>query len=133
MAAGEQPPSGRTKRQVSRIYWACAALTAVIGVFLVSDISVSADRYEAGAWVGVAIAALVILGLAAVYVGCALGRLDLEQHVLGRFTLFQATAVALVVGVGADILIPDRDTGGLALLLPWGISYWLHNLDRRPT
>jgi len=131
MAAGE-PTSGRTQRQVSRIYWSCAALTVVIGVFLVSDIIGSADRYDAGAWAGVAISALMILGLAAVYAGCAVGRLDLEQHVLGRFTLFQATAIAVVTAVGADVLIPDRDTGGLALLLPWGISYWLHNLDRRP-
>lgn len=131
MAAGE-PPNGRTQRQRSRIFWVCAVLTVMIGVFLVSDVSASADRYDRGAWVGVAISTLVILGLTAVYVGCAIGRYGLEQRVIGRFTLFQATAIGVVAGVGADILIPDRDTGGLALLLPWGISYWLHNLDRPP-
>ena len=34
----------------------------------------------------------------------------------------------LVVAIGADILIPARDTGSLALLLPWGITYWLHHV-----
>jgi hypothetical protein len=56
--------------------------------------------------------------------------LDLSQPIAGKLTLFQFTAICLVVAVGADILIPNRSTGGLALLLPWGITYWLHNLNR---
>jgi hypothetical protein len=59
-----------------------------------------------------------------------LGRLDLNQPIAGKLTLFQFTALCLVIAVGADILIPNRNTGGLALLLPWGIAYWLHNLNR---
>jgi hypothetical protein len=127
MAAAEQSPE-RTQRIVTRVFWTCAALTVMIGVFLVVDVVKSADSYRTAAWVGVTLAALAIIGLAALYAGCALGRLDLSRPVVGKLNLFQVSAVGLVVAVGADILIPGRDTGGLALLLPWGISYWLHNL-----
>lgn len=90
----------------------------------------TAHRYSPAAWIGVALSALAIFSLVVVYAGCATGRFHLDQRLAGKLTLFQATAVCLVVAVGADILIPARNTGGLALLLPWGISYWLHNLNR---
>jgi hypothetical protein len=127
--AADQPPE-RAQRYTARIYWTCAGLTAAIGAFLVVDVLRTAHDYRPAAWVGVVLSALAILTLVVVYAGCAAGRLHLDHRLVGKVTLFQATAVCLVVAVGADILIPARNTGGLALLLPWGISYWLHNLNR---
>lgn len=131
MVAAEPNPE-RAQRITLRILWACAALTVFVGVFLVADVVKSTDSYGAGAWVGIALAALAIVALATLYVACALGRVTLGTQV-GRTNLFQLSAVCLVVAVGADILIPGRETGGLALLLPWGITYWLHNLNRPAT
>ncbi|MEU4391123.1 hypothetical protein [Kribbella sp. NPDC023855] len=128
MAAAEPNPE-RAQRTTLRVLWVCAALTVFVGVFLVADITKSADSYGTGAWVGVALAALSVLALITLYVACALGRVTLGTQV-GRTNLFQLSAVCLVIAVGADILIPGRETGGLALLLPWGITYWLHNLNR---
>lgn len=125
-----EPSPERAQRIVKRLFWTCAALTAVIVVFLVADVVKSADTYKPQAWVGVVLSALAMLGLIILYVGCARGRLDLGQPAIGKLNLFQLSAIGLVIAVGADILIPDRDTGGLALLLPWGITYWLHNLNR---
>lgn len=129
MAAAEPSPE-RAQRITTRILWASTGLTLLIGVFLVLDVIRTAGKYGALAWLGVALSALAILSLSVLYAGCALGRLNLNQAVLGKLTLFQFSAICLVVAVGADILIPDRNTGGLALLLPWGMGYWLHNLDR---
>ena len=81
---------------------------------------------------GVGLSGVAILSLAALYVGCALGRLRLDQQIVGKVDLFQVSTTCLVVAVAADILIPDRQTGGLALMLPWGITYWVHNLPPRP-
>lgn len=131
MVAAEPNPE-RAQRITLRILWACAALTVFVGVFLVADVVKSTDSYGTGAWVGIGLAALAIVALATLYVACALGRVTLGTQV-GRTNLFQLSAVCLVVAVGADILIPGRETGGLALLLPWGITYWLHNLNRPAT
>jgi len=130
MAAVEPSPE-RAQRTTTRLFWVSAGLTVLVGVFLVSDVIRTADRYTALAWVGVALSALAILSLGLLYAGCATGRLSLTQRAVGKLTLFQVSALCLVIAVGADILIPERNTGGLALLLPWGITYWLHNL--RPT
>ncbi|NEA36391.1 hypothetical protein [Streptomyces sp. SID13031] len=130
MAVAEPDPE-RAQRTTVRVLWACAVLTVFVGVFLVSDITKSADSYRPAAWVGVTLAALCMLALATLYVGCALGRVTLGTQV-GRASLFQLSTVCLVVAVGADIFIPSRETGGLALVLPWGITYWLHNLNRPP-
>lgn len=130
MAAAEPNPE-RAQRITLRVLWVCAALTVFVAVFLVADVTKSADSYGTGAWVGVALAALAVLALTTLYAACALGRVTLGTQV-GRTNLFQLSAVCLVIAVGADILIPGRETGGLALLLPWGITYWLHNLNRAP-
>lgn len=116
-----------------RLYWLCFALSAAIGGFLVDDVVRSRAEYGAGAWLGVVLSALAILALVLLYAGCARGRVELTRPVSGKVTLFHLSAIALVVAVGADILIPGRDTGGLALLLPWGISYWLHHLTQAPS
>lgn len=128
MAAAEPNPE-RAQRITIRILWVCAALCLIVGVFLVTDVIKAAGDYRPSAWVGVALSALAILALTVLYVACALGRVTLGTQA-GRASLFQLSAVCLVIAVGADILIPDRNTGGLALLLPWGITYWLHNLNR---
>lgn len=122
--ADAEPTTDRT----STFYWVCAIVCLMIGLFLVADVAQSSGRYTATAWIGVAVAAVLILGLTALYAACARGRLDLRQVLTGNFTLFHASTIAVVAAVGADILIPDRDTGALALLLPFGITYWLYNL-----
>ncbi|GAA1540479.1 hypothetical protein [Kribbella lupini] len=122
--ADAEPTTDRT----STFYWVCAVACLLTGVFLVADVAQSSSRYTATAWVGVALAAVLILGLTALYAACARGRVDLRQVLAGNFTLFHASTIAVVAAVGADILIPDRDTGALALLLPFGITYWLYNL-----
>ena len=104
----------------------------MVGVFLVSDVSRGADGYDGPAWVGVGLAGVVILALAVLYVGCALGRLRLDQVVAGKVDLFKVSTTCLVVAIAADILIPDRQAGGLALLLPWGLAYWVHSLNKPP-
>jgi FtsH-binding integral membrane protein len=122
--ADAEPTTDRT----STFYWVCAVVCLMIGLFLVADVAQSSSRYTATAWIGVAVAAVLILGLTALYAACARGRLDLRRVLTGNFTLFHASTIAVVAAVGADILIPDRDTGALALLLPFGITYWLYNL-----
>ncbi|GAB3827454.1 hypothetical protein [Kribbella italica] len=120
-----------TTDRTSTFYWVCAIACLLIGLFLAADVIQSNSRYGATAWTGVALSAVLILGLTTLYVGCARGRLEMRQVLAGNFTLFHASTIAVVAAVGADILIPDRDTGALALLLPFGITYWLYNL--RPT
>jgi hypothetical protein len=127
-ASDPAPDPERARRTTRRLAWACAILTTLIGVFLIADVVRSSDRYGALAWLGVALAGLSIAALIAVYVACARGRTTLGHRLVGRFTVFQLSTVPLVVAVGADILIPARNTGALALLLPWGLTYWLHNL-----
>jgi hypothetical protein len=122
--------TGRVQRYARRIYWACAALSVAVGAFLVVDVVSSSDHYRGGAWLGVALSAAAVLTMILVYVGCALGRFRLEQHLVGKMTLFHLTVAALVLAVGADVLIPARNSGGLALLLPWGISYWFHSMTK---
>jgi hypothetical protein len=131
MAAPDHPTDG-PHRYSGRIFWTCAVLTAAVGGFLVADVTSSTGGYRAGAWLGVALSALAILTLILVYAGCALGRLRLDQRLLGSATVFHLTVVALVLALGADVLIPNRDSDSLALLLPWGIGYWFHNLTDGP-
>ena len=114
--ADAEPTTDRT----STFYWVCAIACLLIGLFLVADVVQSSSRYTVTAWIGVTLAAGLILGLTTLYAGCARGQLDLRQHLAGNFTLFHASTIAVVAAVGADILIPDRDTGALALLLPFG-------------
>ena len=122
------PDPARAQRTTRRLLWACVVLTAFVAVFLVADVVRSSPEYGVPAWCGVVLAGLSIVGLTAGYAACALGRLTLNQSAIGKLTVFQLSTVLLVVAIGADIFIPDRDTGGLALLLPWGIAYWLHHL-----
>jgi hypothetical protein len=123
------PDPARAQRTTRRLLWACVVLSAFVGVFLVADVVRSSPEYGVPAWFGVVLSGLSIAGLIVGYAACALGRLTLNQPVIGKLTVFHLSTVGLVVAIGADILIPDRDTGGLALLLPWGIAYWLHHLN----
>jgi hypothetical protein len=127
-----EPRGERAERYAKRIFWLCAVLSLMVGVFLVADVTRDAGEYGGQAWVGVGLAGVVILALAVLYGACALGRLRLDQVAFGKLDLFKLSTIFLVVAVGADILIPDRQTGGLALLLPWGITYWMHNLNKPP-
>jgi hypothetical protein len=122
------PDPARAQRITRRLLWACVVLTTFVGVFLVADVVRSSSEYGVPAWFGVGLSGLSIVGLIVAYAACGLGRLTLNQSLIGKLTVFQLSTVGLVVAIGADILIPDRDTGGLALLLPWGIGYWLHHL-----
>jgi hypothetical protein len=125
------PDPERARRTTVRLFWASAVLTAFVAVFQLSGILSGADEYDALAWVGVAVAGLCLLALIAIYSGCALSRLSLHRRVLERFDLFQVTTVLLLLAIVAGVLVPTRNTTALALLLPWGLTYWLHNL--KPT
>ena len=120
------PDPERARRTSIRLLWSCAVLTLLVGVFQLSGILSAADGYDVLAWVGVAVTALCLLALIAIYSACALDRLTLRTRVLNRFDLFQVTTVLLLLAIVAGILMSS--TGALALLLPWGLSYWLHNL-----
>lgn len=130
MASAEPNPE-HAERTRTRLYWLCLVFCVFVAYFLAADIVRSAGQYGAGAWVGVGLSVLTIGSLAACYLACAVGRLRLDQVVVRSLTVFHVSTLCVVTAVFADILIPHRDTGALALLLPWGISYWLHNL--KPT
>jgi hypothetical protein len=121
------PDPERARQTTTRLLWACAVLTLLAGVFQLSGILSDADGYDGLAWVGVVVGAVCLLALIAVYSACALGRLTLRARVLQRFDLFQVTTVLLVLAIVAGI--PIHSTTALALLLPWGLAYWLHHLN----
>ena len=121
------PDPERARQTTTRLLWACAVLTLLAGVFQLSGILSDADGYDGLAWVGVVVGAVCLLALIAVYSACALDRLTLRTRVLQRFDLFQVTTVLLVVAIVAGI--PIHSTTALALLLPWGLAYWLHHLN----
>ena len=121
------PDPERARQTTTRLLWACAVLTLLAGVFQLSGILSDADGYDGLAWVGVVVGAVCLLALIAVYSACALGRVTLRARVLQRFDLFQVTTVLLVVAIVAGI--PIHSTTALALLLPWGLAYWLHHLN----
>lgn len=121
------PDPERARQTTTRLLWACAVLTLLAGVFQLSGILSDADGYDGLAWVGVVVGAVCLLALIAVYSACALGRVTLRARVLQRFDLFQVTTVLLVLAIVAGI--PIHSTTALALLLPWGLAYWLHHLN----
>ncbi|HET6986477.1 MAG TPA: hypothetical protein VFI00_07660 [Kribbella sp.] len=121
------PDPEQARRTTTRLLWSCAVLTLLVGVFQLSGILRDADGYDALAWVGVAVAALSMLALIAIYCACALERLTLRTRVVDRIDLFQVTTVLLLLAIIAGI--PTSSTGALALLLPFGLTYWLHNLN----
>ena len=121
------PDPERARQTTTRLLWACALLTLLAGVFQLSGILSNADGYDGLAWVGVVVGGVCLLALIVVYSACALDRLTLRTRVLQRFDLFQVTTVLLVVAIVAGI--PIHSTTALALLLPWGLAYWLHNLN----
>jgi hypothetical protein len=107
----------------------CAALTAMVGLFQFADLlREDVGQYDGTAWIGVAVAGLSILALIALYGACTLNRLTLHTRVLGRLDVFQVSTVIVLVAITAGIAIPTRNTTALALLLPWGITYWVHGL-----
>ena len=123
------PDPERARRTTARLLWSAAGLTVLVGVFQLSGILSGADGYDVLAWVGVAVAGLCLLALVVVYSACAIGRLTLRTRVLGRVDVFQLTTILLLVAIVAGVLIPTRNSTGLALLLPFGLTYWLHNLE----
>ena len=122
------PDPERARRTTTRLLWACAVLTLLAGVFQLSGILSDADGYDVLAWVGVVVGAVCLLALIAVYSACALDRLTLRTRVLQRFDVFQVTTVLLAA---RDRRRHPASTARprLALLLPWGLTYWLHNLN----
>ncbi|QNE19811.1 hypothetical protein F1D05_20185 [Kribbella qitaiheensis] len=116
----------------AHLYWACSALSALTLLFLLAKVTGPAT-VSTLAWVGAVLVVLSTLTLTALYAGCALGRVDLSTTVAGKATLLQLSVAPLVIAIAAATTLPDHYTGTLALLLPWGIGYWLHNLDPNPT
>ncbi|TCC53057.1 hypothetical protein E0H75_04810 [Kribbella capetownensis] len=124
-----EPDPVQARRTTTRLLWACAALTVLVGVFQLAGILNGDGEYDALAWIGVAIAAVSLLALIGIYCACALERLSLRTRVF-RLDLFQVTTVLLLVAIVAGVLVPSSNTTALALLLPWGLTYWLHNLNQ---
>jgi hypothetical protein len=110
----------------AHIYWACSALSALTLLFLAAKVSGS---FSTLAWVCTALIVIATIALAALYAACALGRVQLSTTVGGRANLFQLSVAPLLIAIASAATLPDHYTGTLALLLPWGISYWLHNLN----
>ncbi|HEY4570768.1 MAG TPA: hypothetical protein VIH10_14935 [Kribbella sp.] len=131
--SGHEPDPEQAKRTSTRFLWSCAWLTVMVGFFLLSDVLRGDGGYGALAWLGVVVAILCLLALIAVYVACARDRITLRTNVVGRVDVFQVATVVTVVAVVAGVLVQTRNTTSLALLLPWGLTYWLYNLDRRKT
>jgi hypothetical protein len=101
----------------------------MVGLFQLADLlREGVDQYDAAAWIGVVVAGLSVLALIALYGACMLERATLHSHVIGRLDLFQVSTVVVLVAITAGIVIPTRNTTALALLLPWGITYWVHGL-----
>ncbi|MEV5960576.1 hypothetical protein AB0L70_02355 [Kribbella sp. NPDC051952] len=123
------PDQAKARSTKSGLMWTSAGLTGVVGVFQLSRVFMDAGRYGALAWVGVVLTVLCLLALVAAYVGCARDMLTLRDRLLGRVDLFQITTVLALVAIVAGVLVPDSNTTALALLLPWGLTYWLHNLN----
>jgi len=111
----------------AHIYWGCSALSALTLLFLAAKITGS---FSALAWVCTALIVMATLALAALYAACALGRVQLSTTVAGKANLFQLSVAPLVIAIASATTLPDHYTGTLALLLPWGIGYWLHNLKQ---
>lgn len=105
----------------------------MVGVFQLADIVRGASTYGAAAWIAVVVALLAVLALIACYAACALERATLRTRVIGRLDLFQTSTVVLLIAIVAGVLIPTRNTTALALLLPWGIAYWVHGLPATTT
>ena len=101
----------------------------MVGLFLFADIlRDGVDQYGAAAWTGVVVTGLCVLALIALYGACTLNRATVHSRVIGRLDLFQVSTVVVLVAITAGIIIPTRNTTALALLLPWGITYWVHGL-----
>jgi hypothetical protein len=130
---GESVDAERSRRTAAGLLGTCATLTALVGVFQLAGILGDLDQYGAAAWAGVVVALVAVLGLIAGYGACALNRATLRSRVVGRLDLFQVLTVLLIVAITAGILIPTRNTTALALLLPWGVSYWVHGLGAAAT
>ncbi|MDX2972302.1 hypothetical protein [Kribbella solani] len=126
------PDVDKARRTVTKFLWSCGWLTLLVGVFLLSEIIQSDGKYNGLAWLGSVVAMLSVLAVAAAYVACALDRIALRTRLFGRFDLFQLITVVMLLAVVTGVLIPTEHTTALALLLPWGLSYWLHNL-KTPT
>jgi len=125
-----QPDPEKARRTSDGLLWGCAGLTVLVGLFQLSGILTSSEPFGAAAWLGVTVGALCLLAMIAAYVLCAMNRLHLRTRVLGRLDVFQVTTVLMVIAIGAGVLVPTRSTTTLALLLPWGLTYWLNNLER---
>ncbi|GAA2836437.1 hypothetical protein [Kribbella solani] len=131
--AEKAPDVDKARRTVTKFLWSCGWLTLLVGVFLLSEIIQSDGKYNGLAWLGSVVAMLSVLAVAAAYVACALDRIALRTRLFGRFDLFQLITVVMLLAVVTGVLIPTEHTTALALLLPWGLSYWLHNLKTPPT
>ena len=111
----------------AHIYWGCSALSALTLLFLAAKIT---GDFSTLAWVCTVLIVIATLALATLYAACALGRVQLSTTVAGKANLFQLSVAPLLIAIASATTLPDHYTGTLALLLPWGISYWLHNLNQ---
>ncbi|MEU4196575.1 hypothetical protein AB0E69_32035 [Kribbella sp. NPDC026611] len=128
--AEPQPDPEKAQRTEARFLWMCGWLTLLVGVFLLSDNLRDNGKYGAGAWLGVVVVVLCLLALIAAYVLCALDRSSLRTRLVGPVDLFQLTTVLMLVTIIVGVLVPPQNRTALALILPWGLSYWLYNLPR---
>jgi uncharacterized membrane protein len=109
--------------------WTCAGLTGAVGVFQLSGALIHADKYDALAWVGAVVALVAFVALIGGYVACATGRLTLRTKLIGRFDFFEVSTGVVLLAIVAGVFVVPGSTTALALLLPWALTYWLHNLN----
>jgi hypothetical protein len=128
--AEPRPDPETAKRTEGRFLWMCAWLTAIVGVFLLSDYLRDDGSFSALAWLGVVVEVLCLIGLITAYALCALDRTTLRSRPAGPLDLFQLTTIVMVIAVVVGVLIPPQHRTALALILPFGLSYWLYNLPR---
>jgi hypothetical protein len=123
---------GEARRTRTGLMWTCAGLTAVVGIFELARVVMNAKQYDVLAWLGAIVAFVALVALIAGYVLCALGRTTLQAKLIGRFDFFQVSTVVVLLAIVAGVLVVAGSTTALALLLPWGLTYWLHNLNPAP-
>ncbi|MGW6280438.1 hypothetical protein [Kribbella sp. NPDC055071] len=121
--------AGEARRTRTGFLFTCAGLTGAVAVFQLSGALIQADKYDALAWVGAVVALVAFVVLIVGYIACAIGRVTLRTKLIGRFDFFEVSTAVVLLAIVAGVFVVPGSTTALALLLPWALTYWLHNLN----